>query len=65
MKSFNECIIIIQRLLKQRLYIVINDTRFISIFLQILYYLLKERKNDLYLTSRRNNHQKIQREARI
>lgn len=44
---------------------VINDTRFISIFLQILYYLLKERKNDLYLTSRRNNHQKIQREARI
>lgn len=50
MKSFNECIIIIQRLLKQRLYIfVINDTRFISIFLQILYYLLKERKNDLYL----------------
>lgn len=44
---------------------VINDTRFISIFLQILYYLLKERKNDLYLTSRRNNYQKIQREARI
>lgn len=39
--------------------------KFKSIFLQILYYLLEERKNDLYLTSRRNNDQKIQRTVRI
>lgn len=48
MKLFNECIIIMQRLSNQRFYVF---ARFRSIFLQILYYLLEKRKNDLYLTS--------------